>query len=69
MVKLMSEQMRSEGIRSEHGGRSMEIHGCYRRPLLYDTLPRVNNEIFKTKQVSSGIRVRMLKVGDFSKVS
>ena len=26
--------MRSEEIRSEHGGRSTEIHGCYRRLLL-----------------------------------
>ena len=34
MVKLRSEQMRSEEIRSEHGGRSTEIHGCYRRLLL-----------------------------------
>ena len=34
MVKLRSEQMRSEGIRSEHGARSTEFHGCYRRLLL-----------------------------------
>ena len=34
MVKLRSEQMRSEEIRSEHGARSTEIHGCYRRLLL-----------------------------------
>ena len=29
--KLRSEQMRSEEIRSEHGARSTELHGCYRR--------------------------------------
>ena len=34
MVTLRSEQMRSEEIRSEHGGRSTEIRGCYRRLLL-----------------------------------
>ena len=34
MVKLRSEQMRSEEIRSEHGARSTELHGCYRRLLL-----------------------------------
>ena len=34
MVMLRSEQMRSEEIRSEHGGQSTEIHGCYRRLLL-----------------------------------
>ena len=34
MVKLRSEQMRSEGIRSEHGGQSTEIRGCYCRLLL-----------------------------------
>ena len=35
MAKLRSEQMRSEEIRSEHGARSTEIHGCYRRLLLH----------------------------------
>ena len=34
MDNLKSEQMRSEEIRSEHGGRSTEIHGCYRQLLL-----------------------------------
>ena len=34
VVKLRSEQMRSEEIRSEHGARSTELHGCYRRLLL-----------------------------------
>ena len=38
MVKLRSEQMRSEEIRSEHGARSTEIHGCYRRLLLTKVL-------------------------------
>ena len=28
MVILKSEQMRSEEIRSEHGGWNMECHGC-----------------------------------------
>ena len=35
VVKLRSEQMRSEEIRSEHGARSTELHGCYRRLLLH----------------------------------
>ena len=38
MVKLRSEQMRSEEIRSEHGARSTELHGCYRRLLLLFTV-------------------------------
>ena len=42
MVKLRSEQMRSEEIRSEHGGRSTEIHGCYRRLLLINSGVGVN---------------------------
>ena len=51
MVKLRSEQMRSEEIRSEHGGRSTEIHGCYRRLLLYLFLYLLTNKILFLTQL------------------
>ena len=38
VVNLKSEQMRLEEIRSEHGARSTELHGCYRRLLLKQAL-------------------------------
>ena len=41
VVKLKSEQMRSEGIRSEHGAWSTELHGCYRRLLLDSSDQRI----------------------------
>ena len=40
VVKLKSEQMRSEEIRSEYGGRSTKLHGCYRQLLLEEMLNR-----------------------------
>ena len=44
MVKLRSEQMRSEEIRSEHGARSTELHGCYRRLLLHNSVNKLQNK-------------------------
>ena len=50
MAKLRSEQMRSEGIRSEHGARSTELHGCYRR-LLLEFISDVNTSMLMCRGI------------------
>ena len=59
MVKLRSEQMRSEEIRSEHGGRSTEIHGCYRRLLLTGSYTNLHydSSTFLTQIVSTYLQI------------